>query len=317
MFKTLGVIRDGPHLDPVTKMAYQYLEDNEHRENTDHSPHGAKWFTSFHASQFPGGVDDKRCGRKTLYTMMDIPMERHFKPENRAIMLVGKEIERQIVYRWGRVGRTIGGSVPIHGEYGPMEQIKFEDPDYWLTGSCDAVLDIRPRWHAVLPVDVKGKDQAAIDKMDVGAQSYEPYHYLQIQCYIYFCRKYHVEMGWADLGLAPAEGGILYYVSRQRPRNTHEFYIEYDEDFVLAGLERLDLWQTMYVGNELPVRPKDWKWTEDPCKWCDFKKLCKADVKAEVKTLTDSHTITHAKRVRNDYDAEANRQEVLDRWNSK
>lgn len=266
----LGKVSDGPRLEPMTHRAYVTEEERIWRE-VDESPHGRPWHTSFHASQFPGGESDKRCARKSLYVLMNTPEVEPFKPMNRAIMDIGQALERQIVYRWGRYGRTIGGSVPLSPN-GPIYQLGLEDDEHWLTGSSDAVLDLRPHWDSVLPVDIKGKDQDKIDLMKIGALSYDLNHYLQIQAYMYLCRVNHISMGWDAMGLEPARGGVIFYASRQRPRHTAEFYVSYDEKFVEAGLARLREWKQLFLDNSLPERPKEWKWTEQPCKWCPFKK---------------------------------------------
>src|ERR1044072_2408782 len=105
LFRKLGVTQDGPNLDKFTHRAYVALEDRIWRENLESSPHGRPWHTSFHASSFSG--DEKACGRKMLYTMLDVPNPEPFSPKLRATADIGQQVEYQIVYRWGLMGDTI------------------------------------------------------------------------------------------------------------------------------------------------------------------------------------------------------------------
>ena len=268
---------------------------------------------AFYASMFPGGEDELRCPRLALYNMMNIPEPEPISPSGRAIMNMGNAAEKQIVWRWGKMGLLLNVKVPDK-EYGYMNQIGFTDKETWLSGYADAVMDIRPRWDSVLPVDVKSKSQAKIDAMKAGEASYDPDHYKQVQAYLYLCRKFHQQMGWDKLGLNPAKGGVIYYVSRDNPRSTWSAYVPYDEDFVNAGIERLRVWKEHYLNDELPERPKEWKWTKPPCQWCPLKKMCKQDIREDVTRLSDSNTVQLAKKLNPDFDLDKVRQEVMKRW---
>ena len=310
LFSKLGIVRKGPHLDPWTHRAYEKYEYEQWKEPK--SPHGEPWHVSFHASQFPS--EEKACERKALYSLLDIPQAEPNPGRLTATAEQGSAAEYQVVYRWGLSGMTIGGSVPLWNG-GPMQQIKFADPSHWLTGAGDAVLDLRPEWDAVLPVDIKSKANEVIENMKRGAQGLFPEHYRQVQAYIYFCRLLHEDMGWSQMGLKPARGGIIYYVSRDNPRNTFEFYIDADEEAMETGINRLEQWRKDFLNDYLPPRPKEWRWTEEPCKWCPFKKYaCKPDHKEGVEKLSESNGITFAKNVRESYNDEKSRERVLKRW---
>ena len=311
-FRKLGVIRDGPHLAPLTERAMLQYEQSAWEGNLESSPHGNPWHTSIHASAYPGG--DKACKRKLLYTLMDIPNEQPTKPKLRGQGEVGKAVEYLIVHRWAKAGYMLGVETPAF--YGAkMKQVGFEVPELWLTGSMDAILDIRPDWPAVLPVDVKTKDHDVIYSMQVGSRSYDERHYMQLQAYLYLCIRFHHEMGWDKLGLEPAVGGIIYYASRQDPTNTAEFYVPADAMLMADANAVIAATKQAFIEDELPPRPKDWKWTEDPCKWCDFKKYaCKPDDKAKVTKLSESNGIEFAKSVREEYDPIKTREKVLKRW---
>jgi CRISPR/Cas system-associated exonuclease Cas4 (RecB family) len=309
LFGKAGLIRLGPDLDAVTEQAYLLQEQVDRKQRLEKTPGGR----AFYASMFPGGEDELRCARLALYNMMNIPEPDPITPSGRAIMSMGNAAEKQIVWRWGKLGLLLNVKVP-EKEYGYMNQVGFSDQETWLSGYADAVMDLRPRWDAVLPVDVKSKSQAKIDAMRAGELSYDPDHYKQVQAYLYLCRKYHNDMGWDKLGLKIARGGIIYYVSRDNPRITWSAYVPYDEDFVNAGLDRLKAWKEHYLNDELPERPPEWKWTKPPCQWCPLKKFCKQDIRDDVTRLSESNTIQLAKKVNPKYDPEKVRQEVMKRW---
>jgi len=312
-FKHFGIIGQAPDLDEITKEAYESLEDKIWKNNLNSSPHGRPWFTSFHASAFPDR--DKPCGRLALYTMLDIPRPTPSPPFLVATGDIGKAVEYQIVYRWGLEGLTIGGSVPLW-DGAHMSQVKFEDDSTWLTGSSDAILDLRSRGvKHVVPVDVKSKKHDVVQEMQLGRRSYEERHYLQLQAYLYLCNLFHEDMGWGEMGLEPARGGYIYYASRQDPRTAHSFYIEIDWELIERGKELLSEWRTYLLEDILPARPKEWRWTEEPCKWCPMKKYaCKPDNKDKIENLRDSHAVKFASELRANYDYDEIKEEVIKRW---
>lgn len=306
----LGILHYGPEIDALTNRAYVDYEDKVWRGNLDNRPHGHPWATSFHASSFPG---EKACGRKALYTMLDTASAEPSPPMLRATGEVGKAVESQIIFRWGQAGLLVAGSCPLR-DGGRYSQVGFEDEDLWLTGSCDAILGI-PDFPYALPVDIKSKAKDKIEQMRVGALSYDPKHYAQVQAYCYLATKFYDEMGWKEMGLLPPVGGIIYYVSRDNPRFTKEFFVDINWDFINAGIENLKIWRESYLSDTLPDRPKEWRWTEDPCHWCNFKKFaCKPDYKAKVTKLSLSNAHEFTKSIRPDYNPIEIREEVESRW---
>lgn len=310
LFTKLGIITYGPQIDSLTQRAYLDYEERIWRENLESAPHGHPWHTSFHGSSFPG--DEKACGRLALYTMMDIPNPEPISPLLRATAEMGKAAEHQILVRWGFSNYLIAG-IPPKDDSDPGAQAQFADPDTWLSGSVDAILGI-PNHPFVLPVDIKSKSTKIIDQMRTGELSYDPKHYAQVQGYMYLCDRFYEDFIWADLGFKPPVGAIIYYVSRENPRYTKEFYVDRDDEFIDAGIKRLVEWKGHWLNGTLPERPKSWKWTEDPCKWCNFKKfVCKPDYKDKITKLEDSHGIEFAKTLR-EYDFEKVKKGVNDRW---
>jgi hypothetical protein len=167
-------------------------------------------------------------------------------------------------------------------------------------------------------VEIKSKKDSVIEYMKVGGESYDPKHYNQLQAYIDWCIKNHERMGWDKLGLQPATGGVIYYVSRENPRNTHEFYVEVDELAIASANAKLETWRGDYQLDNLPSRPKEWKWTEEPCKWCPFKKnVCKPDYQAGIVKLSESHGIEFAKGQHPSYNVDDIKRRVEERWNQK
>lgn len=298
LFRSLGVIKDGPELDKWTHLAYKTEEERRWREDP--------YFTSsFHASSFP--ANEKSCGRQALYKLMNFPEPEPISPKGIGIMEAGKCVEEQIVERWSKLGILLGPPYP--------EQLKIEDENRWLSGYIDAPLNLQPDWPYVLPVEIKSKKNTVIEYMKVGGESYDPKHYNQLQAYIDWCIKNHEKMGWDKLGLKPAQGGIIYYVSREDPRNTHEFYVEVDELAIASANVKLETWRQDYTLDNLPPRDKEWKWTEEPCKWCPFKKnICKPDHVAGIVKLSESNGVQFAQDHFPSYNVDNIRKRVQERW---
>lgn len=177
--------------------------------------------------------------------------------------------------------------MPIRAGAGEMDQLHLTDPKRWLSSRIDAVLGL-DQWGSILPVEIKSKSENAIFDMERGTKDYDPKHYGQLQSYIYLCRLYHFEMGWGKLGFRPADGGMLYYVSRENPIHAWEIYFPFDDEGVDAALSLLDSWKADFENDRLPPRDPSWRWTADPCKWCPSKKVCKQDIRDDVEKLSES-----------------------------
>lgn len=315
LWVAIGLSRGAqPSADHAVEQAYLRYEEIDWLRVIK-SPHGRPWNTSFHASAFPGGEQEKYCGREAMYKLLNIPGQ-PFQPRSRAIMEQGRAAERQIVYRMGHAGMTLSGSVSLDPDV-DGKQLNLMDPTYWLTGSLDAALDgrlLRPRSDRVVPLDVKSKDDKGLLKLRLG-EAQPPRNYVaQVMTYCYLARIYHAEMGWEDIGLREAEGGIIYFVSRNNPRDTHEHWVKYDQGYVDAGLERLERWIQHFHDGELPERDRSWRWTEDPCKWCDYKKACKQDIKDGVVHFVESSAVALARTRNADYDPRRVVRQVKEAW---
>jgi hypothetical protein len=297
-----------PKIDKIVEQAYKDVEEK------NYSAGDAKFRTSFHASRFPGGETEKWCGRKAMYELMNIPGEK-FSPFSVAIMEQGQATERQIIWRLGQSGRLISGSVSLDNHQ-DGNQTRLEDGRYWLSGSLDAALDLRVDigWKHVVPMDVKSTSIRNLIKLKIGEKEIPRNYIGQVQSYGHMARLHHEVLGWADMGLAPANGGIIYFASRDNPRETYEHWVPWDESYVEVGLRRLTAWINFFHEGRLPERPKEWRWTEEPCKWCPFKKLCKEDIRQDVVKFSASKTIDFAKTVDPGYDLNKVIEAVKGRW---
>lgn len=314
MFAALGLIPQegitmGPDVDAISEGLLMGKLTKEHEESILANPHGSAWHTSFHASSFPGS-DPKACAREALYGLMGVPGDEVTQPWLAMVGDAGKDIEVRYVKLWEEAGLLLTASADS------KHQTTWTDPDHWLSCSPDAVLNLAPDWKSPLPVDVKGKDHMVIEQMRAGIKGPEPKHVKQLMVQIHFTRIHQQNGGWRGVpNLELCEGGSLLYVSRNRPRTAQEFYFEYDEKMIQDGLAKLHEWMGFFVMHVLPQRDKSWRWTEEPCKWCDFKKLCKADTKAGIDDLRQSVAIEYAEKVtKGKYDYVEARRDILKRW---
>jgi len=313
LFSRMQLIRV---IDPATDEAYKIVEAQNHRDQKDDSPHGHPWHVSFHASQFPGD-DPMACPRAALYQLADFPAPEPFNRNARTVMAAGKAIEVELVSTWHEAGILL--SAP------PDEPVQtgFEHSETWLTGSVDAVI-LRPRTNWPTPVEIKSKYQADIDLMRVGAKGPDDKHVSQIKTQISFVRMVQQSGEWLS-GLELCDHGYIYYLSRDKPSVTAEFRIDHDPTFFEAGLARLKEWKGLFLEDVLPElkppkkittrsHPNGWRWSYQPCQWCNFKKTCQLDHREGVTTLSESVGIERAKLVRPHYDFDEAVQRVKDRW---
>jgi hypothetical protein len=304
----LNILKDGPDLEAITKKAMVDFELAEWKKDSDHIT------TSFYASQFPGS--EKSCKRKMLYSLMNIPEVDPLSPKLRGMTHMGNAAEYLIVHRLMKAGKTLAVEPPEH--FGDkIEQTKFSDSETWLSGATDLILDLREEGYGnVLPVDIKSKDHSVIEQMNIGARGYDEKHFYQVQAYIYFCRKFHEDMGWDKIGLGMADSGMLYYVSRQDPTYVKQFFFPMDEEAIARAVETMKETKDLFFSGDIPERDPSWKWTEEPCKWCPFKReACKKDWKDGVTRLSESNGIEFAKYVNPSYDYDEIKLKIEERWN--
>jgi hypothetical protein len=85
LYASLGLVRV---MEPQTELLMRERAARE-LEKSDYGPHERPWFTSFHASSFPGDPA-VACKRQLLYRMMDLPPAEPMPPWVTTTGTVGK-----------------------------------------------------------------------------------------------------------------------------------------------------------------------------------------------------------------------------------
>jgi hypothetical protein len=353
-YSRIGLLRK---IDPLTSSAYQFSEWLEQQKPNVGAGVDTPWHLSFHGSSFPG-TDPYACGRKALYSMMDIPRA-PFSRTSRQVMDAGKDIEVRLVQAWYNAGYLLS---PPPGDL----QLQLEDRDVWLTSTVDALV-LHPEENRPEVVEIKTKYAADLQAMLHLYRGPDPKHIAQLKCQIglahkqlyYTVNRCHnsgrlaVNLGKLFVGgggieicpehrhnkclkteqLERVESGHIYYVSRDKPSDTCEFYFEHDPQFMEAGKRKLGEWRKWFETGALPQsnfstarfsHPFNWQWTKEefPCKWCDYGDICRADHKQASELghpidLSESAGIEAAKTIRADYDFDLVRAAVETRWENK
>lgn len=300
LFTKAGILEPpGPRLHKRTVKAYTEYEQAQLDKGFFHS--------SFWGGAFP--ALEKPCGRQAMYKLMNLPKTEAAHPKLAATSHQGLAAEEFVTARWAAAGMSL-----VHPKLPKDQQLRLKDESIWLSSAIDDVLNLLPDWDCVTPVDVKSKAEQVIEDMKRGNTPYQPEHRAQVVCYTYLCRLHHADQGWGELGLRPAQGGFIYYVSRDNPANGIEFWVDYDEDEVVEAVATLEAWRESFIEGKLPARNKDWKWLDQPCKWCPLKKRCKEDDRNGVEDLADSVAIKQAKEVDSQYNYEEVKEKVIERW---
>lgn len=312
LFAELGILKV---VEPATQAAYTKVAEDEWRSQFVEAPHGQPWHTSFHASQFPGG-DDRACPRKALYSLMNIPRPKPIDRGGRTVMAAGRGIEYELV-------KTLSDSgVLLSADPDEPTQTGFVDRDCWLTGNTDAVI-LPVGWNKGHVVEVKSKDHEVVMAMRNGERGPDPEHVRQVKTYIGMANQASADL-WPDL--EPVTTGSVYYLSRNRPNITAEYLFNLDDELFEDGRQKLLQWKSWFESDVLPPRPDDWMWTEEPCKYCQYKNLklkdgtkagCKQDDLDGVSLLSESTTILFASELNTQYDYDLAKAAVLARWEKK
>lgn len=278
----------------------------------------------------------------------------------------GKDIEDRLTQKWYEAGYLL--STPPYNPVGQKQpQDTFENGAYWLTSTVDSIV-LWPRSVMPVVCEIKTKYADVIDAMKKMIRGPDEKHVKQLKTQLAMARADAIENprtvmrchntdrmaidvaidggpngGYMIMSvcpqhrtgdclyeceLVPPEYGYIYYVSRDNPIDTHEFYFEYDPKFYEAGLEKLHEWREHFLSEKLPqdnfvdkrfAHPFGWKWTEMPCKWCDYGDVCRTDNKKAIAEgqeidLRDSAAVEESRSVRPDYDFEDVKNAVLERW---
>lgn len=323
MFSRLQLIRLMEPLAGEALETRQMMQWKGQLGRDDDSPHGRPWHTSFHASSFPG-TNPRACPRKAMYTLMDIPKDEPFSAKGILMMEMGKTVEQFYVEGFYYEGILL--SPPPWEEEGV--QMGFADPDTWLTGNSDAII-LHPKLGRPHVWECKMRYADVIERMKVGLEGPDPAHVIQAKTYVVYMHELSKQL-WPQY--EPLRDGTIFYCSRDNPRETAEFFVEYDPAFKEAGRLKLKKWKEWFEDEILPTQAlvefqdvgkkpikrhplgRGWKWTELPCCWCDFKKTCKADHEAGTESLDESKAIEIAEQVRGEYNYGAVREAVFSAW---
>src|ERR1039457_5958081 len=336
-----GVLGNLTVVEPLLLSAYENEERDIWKTNQGNSPHGKPWYTSLHASNFPGD-DSSVCGRAQVYELTNPEPEKPLEPKIRVLFDQGTDIEHMFVKRLSNCGVLLSADVTGDDKY----QTGFEDPDCWLTGSPDAII-LPPFWTKSHVIDVKstGHEKVLAIIADPEATIFSHKKYLrQLKTYIYEANKKFsptvITCGVSGLlikngndkcavkhsgncqpkilKVEPPDDGTLFYCSREEPLLTASYYVTNDPHMIEAGKGNLKEWKQDYIDNRLPEHVREGessKWSVGACQWCKHKKpYCKQDYKDKVKELNKSALIEFSKSVWPDYDYDKTRQEVLNRW---
>lgn len=321
LFSRLQLIRV---LEPLAEEAMATRESLAWRGKLgDDSPHGRPWHTSFHASSFPGD-QELPCPRKALYTMMDFMKDAPMSPMVRLMAEEGKAIEDVYVEGFYHMGILLSSP--------PWEdvQLGFTDPEHWMTGNTDAVI-VPPQLKRPHVWECKSVYADIIRQMKLGLHGPRDKDLNQAKTYVSYFHDLSPHL-WPDL--PQLRDGTLFYTSRDNPRETAEFFVEYDPAFKEAGRAHLKKWKDWFDQDILPTQELEeyqhpekknskhplgvgWRWTYPPCQWCDFGKTCRADHKEGVTTLSKSNGVAFTQTANPKYNWKKIREAVYAAWEDK
>lgn len=170
LYAQLGLVQV---MEPATEelMRERALQELRHQ---DYGPHERPWHVSFHASAFPGVLEDA-CERSLLYRMMDAPPVEPMPPWVTTTGTLGKAGELDIADAWFRGGRML--SIPEDEAWVPyvegavtakdIKQLGFVDPDVWLTCSTD-IPTLPKGWRKPYIIEAKCKASEVVLEMQTG-----------------------------------------------------------------------------------------------------------------------------------------------------
>jgi hypothetical protein len=332
-------------LEPLIIAAYEHQAEREWHQHA--APHGELWFTSFHASQFPG-TDPYACGRAAVYGLMGLPDPAPREPRLTAMFNLGSNLEHDWVRRLRAVGQLLSKSPAV----GDATQTTFGDREHWLTGASDAIV-LPPGWRKAHCGEIKTTSHQKVLAM-LEDRSDTPFSHdkyvRQLKTYIGLAHEAPFQptvtvcsTAWAvtsqifasssaprwcpvhasiecetlTFTVDPPDDGTLIYSSREEPLTTVSYYITLDEEHMAVGRARLAQWRDHFLAGTIPPHPREEeksKWSAVPCKYCGLKKPCKADYQAGITELAKSHHITAAREIHPQYSYDENRATVLKRW---
>jgi hypothetical protein len=351
-----GAIKPDTHNAMIA--AFDYANELKWRTNSDNEPHGHPWHESFHASSFPGNDDMAcpRKAMYTLMDFAkdapDPPRLTAFGAMGKAMELAivnamarhGSLISTDQNEEKG--GIQTGFTEPQHWLTGNADALQLPE------GSLSPVpIEIKVKrhnkWQEIKqgltppPPENVRQAKAYLAGMHLHLPETLPTILICEQTWTVatgvthgVCRRHGCWTCLKEVQLAPIQRGALMYLSFDEPdiKQAKVFPLEVDLDFYYDGLAKLTLWRQYFENNHLPslaptsngnrAQPHGglagWGWSKDPCRFCNFKKVCKQDHIDSIQTLTESAGVRHTQEVRAPvgmkYDPEKTRQAVFDRW---
>jgi len=360
----VGLLKE---IDPLTDRAYEFGQWLQSQTPDIGAAAEHPWHVSFHGSEFPGD-NPNACGRYAIYRLMDIP--RPIPPRwLEQIADAGKDIENRLVQKWYDAGYLLSAppSERYQTQFEDPEVWLTSTVDSLVVhprANLPSVVEVKSK--SIDDIEemlrlCRGPDPRHVFqvKAQIGL-AHEQGGWQVQRCYnsgrlpvklglndvyipdgrtgaaeivtkiVTVCPEHGTDKCLRDEELEAVQYGFLYYVARDDPSQTWEFFYELDPDFMAAGRKQLDMWRQWFLEGRLPQtnfedkrfsHPFKWQWTKDeyPCKWCDFGDICREDHKAAVKLgepiqLADSAGIEVAREVREEYDFDLVKAAVLARW---
>ena len=307
MYDALGLTANIPSVrKPRNLVTGMLFTSYEHQARKSEDKRDRTWHTAFHGSNFPGNTL-KNCQRQAMYGLLGVPHDGNFSAASIGIMDAGKDIELNFV-------RYMKEAYGILSPGPDEKQWVLRDDEAMLVGSPDVVV-LDQESNRPYVVEIKTKDHDKVIDMRLGKISLDEYHRWQCLTYIHMVRLHHDRL-FGSLDLKPCVAGSIIYASRNRPLTVCEFELKFDELTYRSCRDSLVRWRDDFMNDVLEERDKSWKWTEQPCDWCDFKKTCKQDYKDGVLAISDSCGISKGVKAYGDedYSYETVKGEIRERW---
>src|SRR4051812_30063432 len=275
-FARIGLLRE---IDPLTELAYRFEEQQQAGMSDQGAAAEHKWHLSFHGSQFPGDDPRACGRKAIYRMLDIPRSTGSYMFSNRKLTQIadaGKDIENRLVQKWHQAGFLL--STPPYGPNGePQMQDIYEDEQAWLTSTVDANV-LWPRTSMPEVCEVKSKYAEVIRAMRELRRGPDEGHVRQLKTQIAMvrhemvlnpvtvqrchntdrlaiivhehngqpgyheklvCPQHFTDRCLYETKLEPPDHGFIYYVSRDNPVDTWEFYYEYDPAFYQAGVEKL------------------------------------------------------------------------------
>ena len=208
-------------------------------------------------------TDLNSCLRGAFYRRKGLPPTSTIPVERMGIMEVGKIVEEWIVNKVKLSGRLIA------------EQLRVEAPEYETSGKIDLIID---EGGGPILYEIKSTNSYSF-KYKIKSKEAQPQHKLQTLFYLWQLRKTgHPEL--PEVNFSNIEGRII-YVSRD-DLNRLIIPVDYSEGAIKIMIEQLEILNSSWKNDELPLVPDPVIFDEEKSKWiinwicqfCSYHELC-------------------------------------------